>query len=92
MRQWDWKFKLKREELKDTWKIIILFSVRDVAQPGSVPAWGAGGRWFESSRPDLKALEKSRAFFTFDLEFILRAVAQPGSALRSGRQIALFHY
>ena len=27
-------------------------SVRDVAQPGSVPAWGAGGRWFESSRPD----------------------------------------
>ena len=27
-------------------------SVRDVAQPGSAPAWGAGGRWFESSRPD----------------------------------------
>ena len=25
---------------------------RGVAQPGSVPAWGAGGRWFESSRPD----------------------------------------
>src|SRR6187399_2839180 len=42
--------------------------IRDVAQPGSVPAWGAGGRWFESSRPDLKkALEKSRAFFTFEL-------------------------
>ncbi len=25
---------------------------RDVAQLGSAPAWGAGGRWFESSRPD----------------------------------------
>ncbi len=26
--------------------------VRDVAQPGSVPAWGAGGREFKSHRPD----------------------------------------
>ena len=26
--------------------------VRDVAQPGSALAWGARGRWFESSRPD----------------------------------------
>src|SRR6266705_865178 len=25
---------------------------RGVAQPGSVPAWGAGGREFESRRPD----------------------------------------
>ena len=25
---------------------------RGVAQPGSAPAWGAGGRWFESNRPD----------------------------------------
>ena len=25
---------------------------RGVAQPGSAPAWGAGGRKFESSRPD----------------------------------------
>ena len=25
---------------------------RAVAQSGSAPAWGAGGRWFESSRPD----------------------------------------
>ncbi len=25
---------------------------RGVAQPGSAPAWGAGGRRFESSRPD----------------------------------------
>ena len=27
---------------------------RGVAQPGSVPAWGAGGRRFKSSRPDQK--------------------------------------
>ncbi len=26
--------------------------VRDVAQSGSVLAWGASGRWFESSHPD----------------------------------------
>ena len=25
---------------------------RDVAQPGSAFAWGASGRWFESSHPD----------------------------------------
>ncbi len=25
---------------------------RGVAQPGSAPEWGSGGRWFESSRPD----------------------------------------
>src|SRR5664279_6069216 len=27
-------------------------SSRGVAQPGSAPALGAGGRWFKSSRPD----------------------------------------
>jgi hypothetical protein len=35
--------------------ILFLRSFRDVAQPGSVPAWGAGGRWFESSHPDEKS-------------------------------------
>lgn len=30
--------------------------IRDVAQPGSVLAWGARGRWFESSHPDSKIL------------------------------------
>lgn len=36
------------------------FGRRDVAQSGSAPQWGCGGRWFESSRPDhrsQKALE-----------------------------------
>ena len=26
--------------------------IRDVAQPGSAPRSGRGGRWFESSHPD----------------------------------------
>ena len=29
-----------------------LSHVRGVAQPGSVSALGAGGRWFESNHPD----------------------------------------
>ncbi len=32
---------------------IFAFRFRDVAQSGSVHAWGACGRWFESSHPDL---------------------------------------
>ena len=32
---------------------------RGVAQPGSAPALGAGGRWFESSRPDHFTQESS---------------------------------
>lgn len=30
----------------------LRLNLRDVAQPGSVPAWGAGGREFKSHRPD----------------------------------------
>ena len=34
---------------------------RGVAQPGSAPAWGAGGRWFESNRPDhLRGIKSPR--------------------------------
>src|ERR1700676_1270972 len=33
-------------------RIDVRFDFRGVAQPGSAPALGAGGRWFESSRPD----------------------------------------
>jgi hypothetical protein len=38
---------------------------RDVAQPGSVLAWGARGRWFESSHPDFKSIlvEKNGFFY-----------------------------
>jgi hypothetical protein len=32
---------------------MIKFAIlRDVAQPGSAPRSGRGGRWFESSHPD----------------------------------------
>jgi hypothetical protein len=49
--------------------------------------WGAGGRWFESSRPDIKRLLKNQEpFFIFDLQFIIRDVAQSGSVRRSGRR------
>ena len=33
-------------------RVIVGLSGRGVAQPGSAPAWGAGGRQFESGRPD----------------------------------------
>jgi hypothetical protein len=33
-------------------RVVRWLESRGVAQPGSAPALGAGGRWFESSRPD----------------------------------------
>lgn len=36
----------------------LMGKVRDVAQPGSAFVWGARGRWFESSRPDQKAVSQ----------------------------------
>lgn len=33
-------------------KFRTIAASRGVAQPGSVHAWGACGRWFKSSRPD----------------------------------------
>ena len=30
---------------------------------GGVPAWGAGGRWFESSRPDFEKSSVKTEFF-----------------------------
>ena len=47
-------------------------SKRGVAQPGSAPVLGTGGRRFESCRPDFKSL-----MITF---LYKRGVAQPGSA------------
>jgi hypothetical protein len=32
--------------------LVAWSAYRGVAQLGSAPVWGAGGRWFESSRPD----------------------------------------
>src|SRR5450432_2183115 len=38
-----------------------MVSRRGVAQPGSAPAWGAGGRRFKSSRPDHYLFEWTQA-------------------------------
>src|SRR5579871_4327633 len=43
----------------------VLIIIRDVAQPGSAFAWGARGRWFESSRPDKKIKPAFIAGFVF---------------------------
>ena len=34
---------------------------RGVAQPGSAPEWGSGGRWFKSSRPDQAVVSRASA-------------------------------
>ena len=39
--------------------LVIIRQPRGVAQPGSAPAWGAGGRRFKSSRPDQQSIEGS---------------------------------
>jgi hypothetical protein len=57
--------------------IIYNLLLRGVAQPGSAPAWGAGGRKFESSRPDhfksssteVKKKPKKFGFFNFKLSY-----------------------
>lgn len=36
---------------------------RGVAQLASAPAWGAGGRWFESTHPDNNPDDISAGFF-----------------------------
>ena len=41
------------------------FRSRDVAQPGSALAWGARGRWFESSRPDQQKARSESCGFCF---------------------------
>src|SRR5690606_15529548 len=43
---------------------------RDVAQPGSVLAWGARGRWFESSHPDV--LKRYHCGISFFIGFVLQ--------------------
>lgn len=42
---------------------------RDVAQPGSAFAWGARGRWFESSRPDRREINRTVGLFFYTLFF-----------------------
>ena len=43
--------------------------IRDVAQHGSALAWGARGRWFESSHPDKKKHLTTKCFLYFKEQF-----------------------
>ena len=58
---------------------------RGVAQPGSAPALGAGGRWFESSRPDHlpRVLSGHMADSSFRSQVTLNGL--------SPRSVAMFH-
>ena len=73
-------------------KICVCWKHRDVAQPGSAPASGAGGRWFESSHPDhlFPILFKSLAPFPGPEAGFLILVSGPSPvrALLSLRQLA----
>ena len=52
---------------------------RGVAQPGSAPAWGAGGRVFESLRPD----QRSQGPWSATIRAFFMRVADPGCRLRA---------
>lgn len=43
---------------------VLPTKIRSVAQPGSVLAWGASGRWFKSSHSDKKG-NQVLPFFVF---------------------------
>ena len=60
---------------------ILEQSGRGVAQPGSAPAWGAGGRQFESGRPDHFTSPKLRGTQPASL-FAVQQV-QPAQTARS---------
>ena len=45
--------------------MLVKGACRDVAQPGSARAWGARGRWFESSRPDEQEARSESCGFCF---------------------------
>ena len=59
----------------------MLFADRGVAQPGSAPEWGSGGRAFESLRPD----------HLLSVKPPIRAVPQGLGALAAALTVALTH-
>lgn len=56
--------------IRRTYRIVVDSSHRDVAQPGSAFAWGASGRWFESSHPDQNGSQDFRLNTIFSLNIL----------------------
>src|SRR3979411_1546519 len=42
--------------------LLVFERKRDVAQPGSAPEWGSGGRGFKSRRPELPPRSRGKSF------------------------------
>ena len=65
----------KHVDIFDIFKYKWNQTSRGVAQPGSAPALGAGGRWFKSSHPDILRMIhlKMGAFsrYSFDAQLLL---------------------
>jgi type I protein arginine methyltransferase len=56
--------------------------LRGVAQPGSAPDWGSGGRWFESSRPDISTRRISFGGSFFGWVMDIQGFANPWEHVR----------
>ena len=76
---------------------ILYFSIiRGVAQSGSAPAWGVGGRRFKSSRPDQINFFLIRIFFVFLTLIVCIQISacisetDPKNAFNSGDYITSF--
>ncbi len=64
-----------------------------MAQPGSAPAWGAGGRWFKSSRPDHSSQKKKAMGLGFFIASLLSWILPPPVArfIAEATAIVLFY-
>ena len=60
-------------------------SKRGVAQPGSAPVLGTGGRRFESCRPDFKKAKKIHLFLAFLVYIPLHGCAGRLDSARDAR-------
>src|SRR5881628_2848517 len=83
--------RMKRKQLQRLAAAALRYNshLRGVAQPGSVPAWGAGGREFKSRRPDQSPTSMNRLVAGAAIVLLLAAQAAaaqsfpvPGKPLR----------
>src|SRR6476619_5478075 len=58
---------------------------RGVAQPGSAFDWGSTGRWFKSSRPDIRAVHQAHR--PYKAQDLLRPISRnPGGILAAPKR------